>query len=197
TLAVLDRYLAAARAENFIPYAPALSKYITAEEARTRWTFLTHWREGRGHFWVGMGPFLLQRVSPVEKIVELHRFSRFPDPSTKWVRFDEPRLATVAASGPSTMRIGDEVTFEVRITFKGHPYPAQDIEEVKYLLFDAKSQLVANGAGQQVGEAWKLTLSPEITRRLGPGSSRLEVIVVSRAVSVPSFATVSFTTLPR
>ena len=197
TLAVLDRYLAAARAENFIPYAPALSKYITAEEARTRWTFLTHWREGRGHFWVGMGPFLLQRVSPVEKIVELHRFSRFPDPSTKWVRFDEPRLATITASGPSTVRIGEMATFEVRITFKGRPYAAEDIEEVKYLLFDAKSQLVANGAAQRAGEAWTLTFAPEVTRRLSPGSSRLEVIAVSRAVSIPSFATVSFTTLPR
>ncbi len=197
TLAVLDRHLAVARAENFIPYAPALRKYISAEEARTRWTFLTHWREGHGHFWVGMGPFLLQRVSPVEKIVELRRFGRFPDPSTKWVRFDEPRLASVVASGPSTVRISDEAAFEVRITFKGRPYPAQDIEEVKFLLFDAKSELVASGAAQRAGEIWKIVLLPQVTRRLGPGSNRLEVIVVSRAVSIPSFATVSFTTLPR
>ncbi len=197
TLAVLDGHLAAARAENFIPYAPALSKYISAEEARTRWTFLTHWREGRGHFWVGMGPFLLQRVSPVEKIVELRRFSRFPDPSTKWVRFDEPRLASVAASGPSTVRIGDEAAFEVRISFKGRPYPAQDIEEVNFLLFDAKSELVTSGTGPRAGESWKIVLSPAVTRRLGPGSNRLEVIVVSRVVSIPSFATISFTTLPR
>jgi len=88
-------------------------------------------------------------------------------------------------------------TFEVRITFKGRPYAAEDIEEVKYLLFDAKSQLVANGAAQHAGEAWTLTFAPEVTRRLSPGSSRLEVIAVSRAVSIPSFATVSFTTLPR
>ncbi len=197
TLAALDRHLAAARAENFIPYKPALSKYISAEEARTRWTFLTHWREGRGHFWVGMGPFLLQRVSPVEKVVELRRFGRFPDPSTKWVRFDEPMLASVAASGPPSVRIGDEAAVDVRITFKGRPYPAQEIEEVKFLLFNAKSELVASGAAKRVAETWKIVLLPEVTRRLGPGSNRLEVIVVSRAVSIPSFATVSFTTLPR
>ena len=197
TLAVLDRHLAAARAENFIPYASALSRYITPEEARTRWTFLTHWREGRGHFWVGMGPFLLQRVSPVEKVAELHRFSRFPDPSTKWVRFDEPMLAAVAASGPSTVRIGEEAAFEVRITFKGRPYPPREIDEVKFLLFDAKSALIASGQARQAGETWRVVLAPQATLRLVTGSNRLEVIVVSRLVSVPSFATVSFTTLPR
>ncbi len=197
TLAVLDRHLAAARAENFVPYGPTLSKYITVEEAKNRWTFLTRWREGRGHFWVGFGPFLLQRVSPVEKIVELRRFARFPDPSTKWVRFDEPRLTSVAASGPSTIRIGDEAAFEIRITFKARPYPPQDVEEVKFLLFDAKSELIASGRAQRAGETWRIVLSPEVTRRLGPGANRLEVIVVSRVVSIASFATVSFTTLPK
>ncbi|HLQ63566.1 MAG TPA: ABC transporter substrate-binding protein [bacterium] len=197
TLAVLDRHLAAAREQNYIPYAPTLSKYITPDEAKTRWTLLTHWREGRGHYWVGMGPFLLQRVSPVEKIVELHRFSRFPDPSTKWVRFEEPKLAAVAASGPATVRIGDEVPVDVRITFQNRPYPAEDIAEVKFLLFDAKSELITTGVATHDGEKWSITLSPQITRRLGAGANRLEVIVVSRAVSIPSFATFSFTTLPR
>ncbi len=103
----------------------------------------------------------------------------------------------MAASGPSTVRIGDEATFDIKITFKGRPYPAQDIEEVRFLLFDAKRELVASGAPQRVGEIWKIVLSSQVTRRLGPGSNRLEVIVVSRAVSIPSFVTVSFTTLPR
>lgn len=199
TLAVLDRHLTAAREQNYIPYAPTLSKYITPDEAKARWTLLTHWREGRGHYWVGMGPFLLQRVSPVEKIVELHRFSRFPDPSSKWVRYDEPRLAVVAASGPATVRIGDEAAVDVRITFQSRPYPVDDIAEVKFLLFDAKSELILTGVVAALRDAgkWTITLSPQITRRLGAGANRLEVIVVSRAVSIPSFATFSFTTLPR
>lgn len=197
TLAILDRHLEAARAENYIPYAPTLSKWIKPEEATTRWKFLTHWRTGRGHFWVGLGPFMVQRVFPIEKIVELRRFSRFPDPSTKWVRFDQPRLATVAASGPQTVRVGSEAAFDVQITFAGRPYAAQDIDEVKYLLFDVKSELVATGKAQRVGETWKVVLSPEVTGKLAVGSNRLEVIVVSKVVSIPSFASVTFTTLPR
>lgn len=197
TLAVLDRQLEAAKAENFIPYAPTLSRYITPEEARTRYTLLGHWRQGRGHFWVGLGPFVIQRVAAVEKIVELRRFGRFPDASSKWVGFDEPRVVSAAVSGPSTVRVGTESVFDVRVTFRGRPYPAQDIQEVKYLLFDARGELVASGQAQASGEGWRVVLSPQVTGQLAPGSNRLEVIVVSRVVSIPTFANVTFTTLPR
>jgi len=195
-LAILDRHLEAARGETYIPYAPTLSKYITPEEAKQRWTFLTHWRTGRGHYWVGTGPFMVHRVAPVEKIVELRRFSRFPDPSTRWIGFDEPRVAAVAGSGPATVKIASEASFDVRVTFKGRPYPAKDIGEVKYLVFNAKSELVATGKATLAGDAWKIVLAADVTRKLVPGSNRLEVIVVSKVVSLPSFGTVSFTTLP-
>lgn len=196
TVATLDRQLAAARSENYIPYAPTLGQFISADEAKQRWTFLTAWREGRGHFWVGMGPFLLQRVAPVEKIVELRRFSRFPDPSTKWLRFGEPKLAAVTASGPRQVKIGEEATFDVKITFKGQPYPANELESVKYLLFDAKGALASQGDVQRVGDAWRVVLSGQATRALAPGSNKLEIVVISKVVSIPTFASVSFTTLP-
>lgn len=196
TVATLDRQLEAARGENYIPYAPTLSKFITSEEAKQRWQFLTHWRTGRGHYWVGLGPFIVHRVSPVEKIVELRRFGRFSDPSTRWIGFDEPRIAAVAGSGPATVKIGSGAAFDMRVTFKGRPYPAKDIEEVKFLLFNAKSELVVSGKATPSGDAWKVVLSGDVTRRLVPGSNRLEVIVVSKVVSLPSFGTVSFTTLP-
>ncbi|MDR5697815.1 MAG: ABC transporter substrate-binding protein, partial [Armatimonadota bacterium] len=152
TIAILDRELEAARAENFIPFAQALSRWIRPEEARQRWQFLSAWRAGRGHYWVGMGPFLIQRVSPVEKIVELRRFGRFADPASKWLRFGEPRIPSAAVSGPRSVRAGTEATFDVRVTFRGRPYPAGDIEEVKFLLFDAREQLVASGRAQRIGE---------------------------------------------
>jgi len=93
--------------------------------------------------------------------------------------------------------VGTEATFEVRVTHRGRPYPASDIEDVKYLLFDGRNELVASGRAQRSGEAWRVVLSPQLTGRLAPGSNRLEVIVVSKVVSIPSFASVTFTTLPR
>lgn len=196
TLAILDRELETAQRENYIPFERALSRWIKPEEARQRWRLLAAWRAGRGHYWVGMGPFLLQRVSPVEKIVELRRFGRFPDPATKWLRFGEPRLASVSVSGPRQVPVGAEAVFQVRVTEGDKPYPAQDLQEVKYLLFDSRHELVARGPVQRAGDSWRVVLTPETTRRLRPGANRLEVVVISRVVSVPSFASATFTSLP-
>ncbi|MCS7236417.1 MAG: ABC transporter substrate-binding protein [Armatimonadota bacterium] len=196
TLSILDRELEAARAENYIPFERALDRWIKPQEARQRWQLLSAWRQGRGHYWVGMGPFLLHRVSPVEKIVELRRFGRFPDPATKWLRFGEPRLASVTVSGPRQVQVGAEAAFELRITEGGRPYPSQDLQEVKYLLFDARNELVAQGRAQPAGQEWRVVLGREVTSRLRPGSNRLEVVVVSKAVSVPAFGSATFTSLP-
>jgi len=196
TLAVLDRELEAARAENYIPFERALGRWIKPEEARQRWRLLAAWRAGRGHYWVGMGPFLLQRVSPVEKIVELRRFGRFPDPATKWLRFGEPRLASVSVTGPRQVTAGSEAAFEIRVTEADKPYPPQDLQEVKYLLFNARNELVAQGRAQLAGQVWRVLLGREVTSRLTPGSNRLEAVVVSKVVSVPSFASLTFTSLP-
>lgn len=196
TLAILDRELEAARAENYIPFERALGRWIKSEEARQRWRLLAAWRAGRGHYWVGMGPFLLQRVSPVEKIVELRRFGRFPDPATKWLRFGEPRLASVSVAGPRQVRAGREAVFDLRITEGDRPYPTRDLQEVKYMLFGAREELISQGRAQPSGEVWRVVLSPEVTARLRPGSNRLEVVVVSKVVSIPSFASATFTSLP-
>jgi peptide/nickel transport system substrate-binding protein len=197
SIAILDRHLAAARAENFIPYAPTLGRFITADEARARWANLAGWRGARGHFWIGTGAFQLQRVAPVERIVELHRFARFPDPATRWIRFDAPKLAAVAVTGPATVRVGAEAAFDIRVTHAGRPYPPAEIERVRWLLFDARDNLTASGDAARVGDVWRAALPTTATDRLVPGASRLEVVVVSRVVAIPSFATASFTVLPR
>ncbi|MDR5708691.1 MAG: hypothetical protein QN140_02595, partial [Armatimonadota bacterium] len=78
---------------------------------------------------------------------------------------------------------------------RGRPYPPGDITEVRYLLFDARNELAGSGRAQRAREGWRVILSPQATARLSPGSSRLEVIVISRAVSIPGFASVTFTAL--
>jgi len=197
SLTRLDEQLAAARGENYIPYAPTLGKFITAGEARNRWMNLTQWRTARGHFWLGTGPFQLHRVAPVERIVELRRFPGFTDPAAKWLRFDAPKIAAVAVTGPASVRAGAEAAFDIRVTHADRPYPAAEIERVGWLLFDARGEMIASGDATRVGEVWRAALPAAVTGRLTPGSSRIEVIVVSRVVSIASFASHTFVALPR
>ena len=196
SLVILKEHLDRAKEENFIPYAPTLGEYISAAEARERWANLARWYEERGHLWIGTGPFYLDSVRPVEKVLVLKRFTEFPDPAEKWLRFAEPRIAEVEVSGPERVIIGQGAEFEVEVTFEGEPYPLKDVDFVKYLVFGARGELILDGVAAAVRDGlWRIALTAEETAKLEEGSNRLEVIVAPLLVSIPSFASRTFITV--
>lgn len=196
SLAVLERQLAAALKEGFIPYRNTLGQYVSRQEAIERYEKLSAWRKARGHFWVGNGPFYLHSVHPVEKIVVIRRSELFFDPAEKWVRFVEPRIADVEVSGPRMIKTGSAEEFQVQVTFQGKPYPVEDVEFVRFLVFDARGELVERAAAEEVRAGlWRIRLTGKQTARLSAGSNRLEVIVTPRVVAVPSFKTFWFVTV--
>jgi peptide/nickel transport system substrate-binding protein len=196
SLAVLDRQLAAARKDGFIPYGNTMGEYVSRQEARERYEKLRVWREARGHFWVGNGPFYLHSVHPVEKIVVIRRSELFSDPAEKWMRFVEPRIADVEVSGPRIVKTGSTAAFQVKVTFKGKPYPAKDVEFVRFLVIDSRGGLVELANAEEVQDGlWRVTLSGKQTARLLTGANRLEVAVTPQVVAVPSFKTFWFVTM--
>jgi peptide/nickel transport system substrate-binding protein len=197
SLEVLKGYLDKAVAENYIPFAPTMSEYLSAEEATARWANLAAWYEAHGHFWLGTGPFYVYKVFPVEGTLMLQRYTGYPDLANRWDRFGEPAIATVEVDGPGQVTIGGEATFDVFVTFKDAPYPQKDINEVKYLVFDAKGALVATGTATAVADGqYQVVLTAEMTKALEAGANRLEIAVSPIVVSVPSFATFEFVTVP-
>jgi peptide/nickel transport system substrate-binding protein len=196
SLAILDRQLAGALKSGFVPYAKTLGEYVSRQEASERYEKLRAWRQARGHFWLGNGAFYLHSVHPVEKIVVIRKSELFSDPSEKWLRFTEPQIADVEVSGPRTVQIGSPAEFQVQVNFQAKPYPAKDVEFVRFLLFDARGQLIDNAGAEQVGDGmWRIALTTKQTARLAPGSNRLEVAVAPRVVAMPSFKTFWFVTV--
>ena len=194
---ILKAKLDEAQADNYIPYAPTLSQFITPEEAAERYSNLAAWYNTYGHFWIGTGVFYLERAFPVEKTVVLRRFADHPDPADRWARFSAPAIAEIEVDGSTRVTIGSEATFDVFVEFQGEPYPIADIKEVKYLLFDANGELAEVGEATAVEDGlWQVTLSAETTGALEAGSNRLEVIVVSNLVALPSFTDIQFVTAP-
>jgi hypothetical protein len=100
-------------------------------------------------------------------------------------------------TGPATVRAGTEAAFDIRVTHAGRPYPPEKIETVRWLLFDARGEMAATGDARAAGGTWRAVIPAATTGRLVPGSTRLEVIIVSRLVAMPSFATASFAVLSR
>jgi peptide/nickel transport system substrate-binding protein len=120
---VLKGQLDIASEEGYLPYAATLGEYIGAEEVALRYENLAEWFRRRGHFWVGTGPFYLERAFPVEGTVILQRNAAYPDMADKWAGFSAPAIAVVEVDGPGRVTIGSEAAYEVFIDLPGCALP--------------------------------------------------------------------------
>jgi peptide/nickel transport system substrate-binding protein len=195
SLEILSGYVDQAHEGSLIPFEGTMGDFVTAEEAASRYANLAEWYRLRGHFWVGTGPYFLDDVFLVEKTCTLKHNPYYIDPSDKWAGFAEPKLAEVSIEGPGIVAIGEEAAFDVFVTFAGEAYPANEISEVKYLLFDAAGEIVEVGNATAVAEGqYLVTLSADTTGMLVAGANKLEVAVLAIPVSVPAFSTLEFVT---
>ena len=195
SLEILAGHLEEAAAAGHIPYEATLGDVISADEAAVRWENLSAWFADKGHFWVGNGPFYLEKAFTTEKTVQLVRADAFPDLASKWEAFDTPMIAEVEIDGQARVATGEEATFDVLINFGGDAYATANIGEVKYLVFDALGDLALTGNAEAVEDGlWQITLSAEDTAGLESGANKLEVAVVPLLVSIPTFSSLEFVT---
>jgi len=197
SLEILSTYLDQAIAENYIPYAPALSQYITAEEAAARYAAVKAFYEAHGHFWIATGPYYVETPYPVEKTLVLKNFVDYPDYADRWSAFGEPKIAVVTVDGEGQITIGSEATFTVFVNYADAAYPQDEIKFVKYLLYDATGEIVTVDFATAVADGqYTITLPAEVTGALAAGANKLEVAVGPYTVAIPTFATFEFVTAP-
>jgi len=197
TLETLKGQLTEATGASYIPYAPTMSEYVTPEEAAARYANLQAWFDERGHFWVGTGPFYLKEAYPVEGTVVLAYNPDFPDMADKWARFTDPAIAEIQIDGPGRVAATESPAYDISVQYNGEPYAMKDVQEVKYLVFDATGELAGMGSAEPVEDGlWRVTLGSDVMSGLEAGSNRLEVIVVSNLVALPSLSTYEFVTAP-
>jgi hypothetical protein len=197
SLDILSKYLDKAAGESLIPYAPTLGQYITADQAKARYANLKAWYQAHGTYWVGTGPYILDKVFLTEKTMVLKNNPNYADLADRWSNFGEPKFAEATLDGPAQVKIGDTATFDVTVTFKGAPYPQAEISRVKYLLYDATGAVVDSGTATAVSDGhYQVVLSTDVTSKLSAGADKIEVAVVPLSVSVPTFTSLDFTTAP-
>jgi peptide/nickel transport system substrate-binding protein len=197
SLEIMKKYLDQAQSESLIPYEPTLGKYITADDVKARYDNLQKWYADHNHFWVGTGPYYIDEVNPVEGSVVAKRFEDYPDLSNKWDRFGEPMIAVVDVTGPAEVSQKGEATFDAYVSFKDEPYKQADISGVTYLLYDAEGGLISNGEATAVADGqYSATLSAEQLAKLPVGSAKIEFIVSSKLVAIPTFAGFEFAVAP-
>jgi peptide/nickel transport system substrate-binding protein len=197
SLDVLAKYLDQAESDSYIPYEATMRQYVTADEAALRYGNLKKWYQDHGHFWVGTGPYYLDKVFTTEKNLVLKNNADFVDKADRWSAFSEPKLAKVLLDGPAQVKAGEEATFDATISFHDEPYPSADISQVKYILYDASGAVVETGQANKVSEGqYQVVLPAGTTSALPTGSVRLEVAVVPIPVAIPAFTTIDFVVVP-
>ena len=198
SLEILRGYLQSAAEAEQVPFAEALEPWLREGEAAQRYQALQQWHQERGHFWVDDGPFYLHSVRPVEGSLVLRRFEDFPDTGDKWLRFSEPRIPELEIEGPLLVERGTSLELEARISFAGEPYPVEEVESARFLLFDGDDELAHEGDAEPIEDGrWRIELSAETLDTLGTGANSLEVAILSRSVALPAFGTHAFATVPR
>lgn len=197
TVTAMVEILGTVSKTGWTPFTATLEQYMAEGEAEARYANLQSFYDTFGHLWVGTGPLYLERAYPVEKTATLQRNPYYADESTKWDRFSEAAIAVVDIEGDTSVTIGTEATYDVYVTFDDEPYPSADLKSVQYLLFDASGELSAQGDATMVEEGlYTVTLTAGATGALTEGSNRLEIVVVSNLVALPTFESLEFVTTP-
>lgn len=195
TVATMKTHLDTLVVTPTLLYAPTMNLYVDAAEVQSRYANLAEWFRKRGHLWIGTGAYYLERAFPVEGTVILKRSLDYPDMADKWARFSEAAIAEVELDGPGRVTIGKEAEYDVFVTFNEQPYAMADIDNVKYLVLNAKGEVAYVGQAEAVKDGeWKIKLSADVTGKLEAGSNQLEVVVVSKLVALPSTDALTFVT---
>ena len=196
SLGILETQLTDAAAASRIPYAGVLSAFITPEEAVARYNNALAFFSKYGHFNIGTGPYILDEVYLTEKVATLVQNPNSPDLSDKWRQFGDPKVAEVELDGEASVTLGSEIVFDVFVNFEGEAYPADQIKEVKGLLYDATGQIVKVLVGVLVEEGhYTITVPADVSAAMEAGASKLEAVVVPFPVAIPTFIALEFVTV--
>lgn len=192
SIPILKKYLDKAITEGFIPYEKVMSKYVSREEAINRYNNLKKWVGAKGHFLVGTGPFYVDKVDVIAKILVLKAFREFPDSADKWMMFSKPAIPEVKLALIPAITPGSPAEIPVSITFAGEPYKIEDIQYVKYIVKSPVSTIVGEAEPVRDGE-WKIKLTSADTSKLVsaevPVSTvSITAIAVSKLVGMPASA---------
>ena len=96
-------------------------------------------------------------------------------------------------SGPAEVSQSGEATFDAFVSFKDEPYPQSEIDQVAYLLYDAEGTLVLSGQAEAVADGqYSVTLTPDQLAKLPAGAGKIEFVISSKLVAIPTFASAEF-----
>ncbi|MCS7103948.1 MAG: ABC transporter substrate-binding protein [Thermofilaceae archaeon] len=193
SLKILEETLKEMIDTGYIPFSKFASAYVSVDEAKARYQALMNWYKERKHFWVGDGPFYLDSVDYMAHTAVLKANRNHPDKADRWAWLADPPIPEVKIEVPENVIPGIAADINVRVSFKGQPYPAKRIEFVKYLVLDASGNVMDKGEAKAVSDGlFKISLSSEATGKFTPGTYKILTFTLSKDVAMPATVEASF-----
>ena len=153
-----------------------------------------------GHFWVGTGPYYLDKVDLNGFTAVVKNNPEFPDLADRWSAFGTPPMGEVALDGPAQVKIGEETVFTATLTNRnsGEAYPTADVKELKFLLYNDKGETVYVGAGVASADegVFTLTIPADVSAKLVAGTGKIEAAGVLVPVAIPAFTSLEYVVVP-
>lgn len=193
SLEILAEALKDMQKTGFLPYARFLGQFVPEEERDGRYAALAKFYGEHGHFWVGNGPFYLDFVKPVEKILVFRRWPSYQGPLADLRGLENPPLPWVEVAGPTVLKSGDSASFMVIVGCGDEVLSPDRVLFVKYLLFGPNDALVDWGLVTPGPTGFRLELGPAVLGKLGVGPARLEVVASLADVAISPWARVWLT----
>jgi peptide/nickel transport system substrate-binding protein len=118
-LEILSKYLDQATSESYIPMNPPLDNISPRRSRPARYANLKKWYDEHGHFWVGTGPYYLDKVFTTEKTAVSEEQPRFPRPCDRWRNSVSRNLLPLSLDGPGQVKAGEEASLRCNHILQG------------------------------------------------------------------------------
>jgi len=197
SLPILSGILNEANSTLYEPFREFAGKYITPQEASTRYQNLMNWYSVHHHFWVASGPFYLDKVDFTGHIAVAKAFRDYSFRADRWAGLTEPTVPDLSVTMPPNIVPGIEASFNLSITSKGQPYPNDRVDFVKYLVLDSTGNVTLSGEASAMAQGqWKIRLEQNRTARLSSGTYTLMTIALSKEIATPGVLETAFVVIP-
>jgi len=202
SLDILEDYLAALKAENYIPDymtdadLPSCAR-VTSDMATARWDAVQTWYSDHGHFMISGGPFYLDRIDATAKKIYVKAFREYVYTPDHWDWLVTPRVPEISANIPPSVVCvpGLTITIPITSTLRGVPY--KDVE-MKFLLVSPEGEVVIEKTPtwDEKIHAFKVTLNEEELITLPLGTYTAYIVAVPAEAAIPKVISGSMLIIP-
>jgi len=181
---IIKSYLQEYRDSNFIPIS--LENIQSQEYYQNRYESSIEWIESNNHAVISNGPFYLESYSPESRTITVRAFNddSYPFAAGEWSEFEKAEVPHITkVEMKNIIQKGEKLDIIVS---------ADNSDSILYFLTSSDGNMIASKTLKLNEGNIVMSVSAEITRKLGIGANNIKIFAISDSVLKPDFYESSF-----